>query len=32
MKNLGTFAPFLIVIIVCYLFMFLPESKRSKKI
>ncbi|AND84161.1 preprotein translocase subunit YajC [Clostridium tyrobutyricum] len=31
MKNLGTFAPFLIVIIVCYLFMFLPESKRRKK-
>ncbi|MBP2032499.1 preprotein translocase subunit YajC [Clostridium algifaecis] len=31
MKNLGSFLPLLVVIVVCYLFMFLPESKRRKK-
>ncbi|MCH3962885.1 MAG: preprotein translocase subunit YajC [Clostridium sp.] len=31
MQSLGALWPIIIVVIVCYLFMFLPESKRRKK-
>lgn len=31
MKNLGALMPIIVVVVVCYLFMFLPESKRRKK-
>lgn len=31
MKSLGALMPIIVVIIVCYLFMFLPESRRRKK-
>lgn len=29
--NIAQFAPIIIVLVVCYLLMFLPESKRRKK-
>lgn len=30
-SSLSAFLPLLVVVVVCYLFMFLPESKRRKK-